>query len=223
MRAVTWNIEHGRPNPDGALDVNGPLASLRALSPDVVALQELDRDRRRSGRVDQPGVLAHGLGAQLVWAPALRRGGQYGVALLVRGEVHRHEVVRLPGWGEPRVAVIADVTVGDVRWTVACTHLSTSRRTATRQLVAALDALERWPRPRVLLGDLNLITGEVLPWSAPEGYHLVEGPPTHSTRQARVTRRIDHVLLAGARADRAVVLDLHASDHQAVVADLSRA
>ncbi len=197
------------------------IIALRSVSPDVVGLQELDRGRRRSGRVDQPSVLADSLGAELVWAPALRRGGQYGVALLVRGSVRRHEVVRLPGWGEPRVVVIADVTVRDVRWTIACTHLSTSRGTATRQLVAVLDALARWPRPRVLLGDLNLVTGEVLPWSAPEGYHLVDGPPTHSTRQASVTRRIDHVLLAGARADRAVVVDLRTSDHEAVVADVS--
>lgn len=221
MRAVTWNVQHGRPNPDGAPDISRVAAGLLPLFADVVALQELDRGRRRSGRVDQPSLVAGALGAELVWAPALLRGGQYGVALLVRGAVHRHEVVRLPGWGEPRIVVIAEVSVRDVRWTVACTHLSTSRRTATRQLVAALDALARWPRPRVLLGDLNLIAGEVLPWTAPEGYHLVDGPPTHSTRQARVTRRIDHVLLAGARADRALVMDLLASDHKAVVADLS--
>jgi endonuclease/exonuclease/phosphatase family metal-dependent hydrolase len=222
MRAVTWNAQHGRPNPDGPPDIVRSVGPLRALAPDVVALQELDRGRRRSGRVDQPGVLAAGLGGELVWAPALHRGGHYGVALIVRGTVHRHAVVRLPGGGEPRVLVVADVEVVGERWTVAGTHLSTHRGTATRQLVAAFDALAAWPVPRVLLGDLNLIVPEVLPWSTAEGYHLVDGPPTHSTRQARPTRRIDHVLLAHAVATHALVVDLGASDHAAVVADLTR-
>lgn len=223
MRVVTWNAQHGRPNPDGRPDIARSVGPLAALVPDVVALQELDRGRRRSAHVDQPGVVAAGLGGALVWAPALRRGGHYGVALVVRGTVHRHAVARLPGAGEPRVLAIAGVEVAGERWTVAGTHLSTHRGTATRQLVSALDALARWPLPRVLLGDLNLTVPEVLPWSTAEGYHLVDGPPTHSTRQARVTRRIDHVLLAHGRATSALVVDLGASDHRAVLADVTPA
>ena len=220
MRAVTWNVQHGRPNPDGPPDIGRAVAALRVLDPDVCAVQELDRGRRRSGRVDQAAALAAGLGGELVWAPAIRRGGHYGVALVVRGEVRDSEVVRLPGAGEPRVLAVADVEVAGARWTVAGTHLSTHRGTATRQLVAVLDALAPWPMPRVLLGDLNLLTSDVLPWSTPEGYHLVDGPNTHSTRRARATRRIDHVLVAGATVERAEVHDLGTSDHKAVSADL---
>jgi endonuclease/exonuclease/phosphatase family metal-dependent hydrolase len=221
MRVLTWNVQHARPNPDGAPDIDVVAASLASVGADVHAVQELDRRRRRSGRQDQPGRLAAALEAELVWAPALTRGGEYGVALIVRGTVGRHEVVRLPGAGEPRVLLVAEVEVGGQRWTVGCTHLATRRSVASRQLLAAFDALGRWPAPRVLSGDLNLTAPEVLPWSTAEGYQLVDGPPTHSTRQPRVTRRVDHVLLHGARADRAVVLDLPASDHRAVVADLT--
>src|SRR3546814_11951420 len=92
MRAVSWNAQHGRPNPDGEPDIGRAVAPLRALQGDVYAIQELDRGRRRSGRADQPQALACGLGAALMWAPALERGGQYGVALVVRGEVMRHRV-----------------------------------------------------------------------------------------------------------------------------------
>ncbi|MEO7430167.1 MAG: endonuclease/exonuclease/phosphatase family protein [Acidimicrobiales bacterium] len=220
MRVGTWNLQHGRPNPDGAPDVGPAVARLRALAVDVWAFQELDRDRRRSGRDDQPRRLADGLGGQLVWAPAVRRGGQYGVALVVGGVVLRSETVRLPGGGEPRVLVIAEVEVGGESWTVAGTHLSTQRAVATRQLLASFDELVRWSPPILLLGDLNLIAPEVLPWSTAEGYQLVDGPPTHSTRQPRATRRIDHVLLSGASAHRAQVVDLGASDHKAVLADV---
>jgi endonuclease/exonuclease/phosphatase family metal-dependent hydrolase len=221
MRVATWNVQHGRPNPDGPPDIDRSSAALIPVAADVVAVQELDRGRRRSGRQDQPGRMAAALGAELVWAPALRRGGEYGVALLVRGVVRAHEVVRLPGAGEPRVLLVTEVEVNGQRWVVGCSHLATRRSVASRQLLAAFDALARWPSPRLLMGDLNLITPEVLPWSSAEGYRLVDGPPTHSTRQATVTRRIDHLLLHGARADRAVVLDMGASDHRAVVADLT--
>lgn len=221
MRVVTWNLQHGRPNPDGEPDISLAVEPLRALAFDVCALQELDRGRRRSGRVDQPGVLADALGGELVWAPALERGGEYGVALVARAPVVASEVVRLPGEGEPRVLLLAEVEVGGRRWTVGCTHLSTRRRIATRQLVAAFDALAGWAAPHVLLGDLNLVPAEVLPLSTAEGYQLVEGPPTHSTRHAEATRRIDHVLLHGATAERVVVTDLGPSDHKAIIADLA--
>src|SRR3546814_1027979 len=132
----------------------------------------------------------------------------------------RSRVVALPGWGEPRVAVVAEVAVAGERWTVACTHLSTSGSVARRQLVAVFDELAGWPLPRVLLGDLNLSSPAVLPWSSAEGYQLVTGPPTHSTRQAAPTTRIDHVLVAGATVESAAVHDLPVSDHRAVSADL---
>lgn len=221
MRVVTWNIQHARPNPDGAPDIGAVGEALAGLSADVVALQELDRRRRRSGRVDQPEALAERLGGSLLFAPTVHRGGDYGIGLIVRGEVRLHEVVGLSGTREPRALLVAEVDVDGEHWTVASTHLSRRTRCAQEQLLRVFDAVAAHPPPRVLMGDLNLVPREVLPWSSAEGYTLVDGPPTHSTRRARVTRRIDHVLVRGARADRASVHQLQASDHRAVSADLT--
>jgi endonuclease/exonuclease/phosphatase family metal-dependent hydrolase len=221
MRVVTWNIQHGRPNPDGSPAVGRVVDALRGFGADVCALQELDRGRRRSDRIDQPAVLAQGLDGHLVFAPTVHRGGQYGIGLVVRGEVVDWTVVGLAGTREPRALLLAEVEVADRRWTIGCTHLSRRASFAQRQLVKVVDAMATRPTPRVLLGDLNLIPAEVLPWSTPEGYHLVDGPPTHSTRQPHLTRRIDHVLLSGASARRAAVHRLAVSDHCAVTADLA--
>jgi endonuclease/exonuclease/phosphatase family metal-dependent hydrolase len=218
---VTWNIQTARPNPDGPADTGAVVEALAPLLADVCALQELDRDRRRSGRADQPAQLAEGLGGRLVWAPTVRWGrGEYGIALVVRGEVRATEVVHLSGTREPRALLVVETDVAGQRWTVGCSHLSRNRAFARQQLVRAFDALAAHPRPRVLMGDLNLVPDEVLPWSTAEGYQLVTGPPTHSTRQRRVTRRIDHVLVAGATATATAVHDFAVSDHRAVVADL---
>lgn len=222
MRVATWNVQHGRPNPDGAPDIAAVADAAAGLEADVWAFQELDRGRRRSGRVDQPGLLAERLGGTLLFAPTVCRKGEYGIGLVVRGEVRTSEVVELSGTREPRALLLAEVEVADGRWTVGCTHLSRRARFAARQLRVIFDALATHPPPRVLVGDLNLVPGEVLPWSSAEGYQLVDGPPTHSTRQARVTRRIDHVLVQGATVATASVHRLAVSDHCAVVADLER-
>jgi len=111
--------------------------------------------------------------------------------------------------------------VADRQWTVATTHLAAhDRELAERQLIACVDALAGWPTPHVLMGDLNLRTEQVLPHSTAEGYHLVAGPPTINAR-ARLDRRIDHVLLRGARAAAAGVAHLPVSDHLAIWADLA--
>lgn len=222
MRVVTWNVQTGRPNPDGPVDLGRVVDGLGSLDADVHAIQELDQSHPRSGRTDQPNVLAEALAGQLVWAPTVgHAGGGYGIALVVRGELRRTSVVPLSGTREPRALVVAEVAVGGRHWTIGCTHLSRDRAFARRQLVRVFDAMAAWPSPRVLLGDLNLTPASILPWSTPEGYQLVDGPPTHSTRQARLTRRIDHILLAGTRATRASVHRFPVSDHCAVSADLT--
>jgi endonuclease/exonuclease/phosphatase family metal-dependent hydrolase len=221
MRLVTWNVQTGRPNPDGPADIGLVVEHLRGLDADVCALQELDRSRRRSGRIDQPTALALGLGGTLVWAPTVRDGGEYGIALVVRrGEVVRTHEMGLSGTREPRTLLVAEVDLDGRRWVIGCTHLSRRRRFAQGQLARALDVLSSRPGPRVLAGDLNLSPQHVLPWSTAAGYHLLEGPPTHSTRQRRVTTRIDHILVSGAQVEAASTHEYPVSDHRAVSATL---
>jgi endonuclease/exonuclease/phosphatase family metal-dependent hydrolase len=171
--------------------------------------------------VDQPSALALGLAGTLVWAPTVRSGrGQYGIALVVRGDVVRSHEVPLGGTREPRALLVAEIDRDGRRWTVGGTHLSRRRRRATTQLVRCLEELSAGPGPRVLLGDLNLAPRHVLPWSTAAGYHLVDGPLTHSTREPRLTARIDHVVVSGATVERAAVHRFPVSDHCAVSATL---
>jgi endonuclease/exonuclease/phosphatase family metal-dependent hydrolase len=223
MRVVTWNVQTARPNPDGPPDVDRVVTHLQALDADVVALQELDRGARRSGGVDQAEAIALGLGGHLVWAPTVRRGrGTYGHGLVVvRGEVVRVRDVALGGTREPRSLLVAEVDLGGRRWTVGATHLSRRRPCATEQLARCLDELAAHPRPRVLLGDLNLTPRHVRPWSAAAGYHLVDGPRTHSTRCLIRTAKRDHILVSGAEVGSTATHRLDVSDHAAVSADLT--
>ena len=59
LRIVTWNIERG-------VRFNKIVAALKALEPDVVLLQEVDRGCKRSGKVDVARELGHALGMNWV-------------------------------------------------------------------------------------------------------------------------------------------------------------
>jgi len=223
MRVVTWNVQTARPNPDGPPDVGRVVAHLRALDADVVALQELDRGLKRSGRLDQAEAIALGLGGHLVWGPTVHRaGGSYGHGLVVvRGEVVRVHDVPLGGTREPRALLVAELDHEGRRWTVGATHLSRRRRCATEQLRRCLDELLLGPAPRVLLGDLNLTPRHVRPWSTAAGFELVEGPRTHSTRCLIRTAKIDHIIVSGARVTAAATHRYDVSDHCAVTATIT--
>ncbi len=194
---------------------------MRSLDADVVGVQEVDRGTIRSGGVDQAAVLAAGTGLDVRFAAAIDHdGGEYGVALCVRGSIVDSEVLRLPGSGEGRVALIADVAPECTaqRWTVACTHLSTDGRDALAQLDVVLAALEgaAGAGPAALVGDLNLGPEQVLAVLARRGWTDATTGPTHPARRPR--RRIDWIAVRGADVVSAVVPAFEVSDHRPVVA-----
>ena len=221
MRVVSWNLQHGVPDPKGRPHLARGVAPLRALVGDVYAFQELDHRRWRTRFQHQGEVLAAALDGELVWWRAKRwLGGAQANALVVRGEVDTPEVLLLPGPGERRIAILAHVVVNDAPWTVATTHLALDPAVADRQLESALDALAARPRPRVLIGDLNLRPERVALVAARTGFTLLEGAPTVNARTGP-DRRLDHVLVQGASITDSGVTKLPLSDHLAIWADLT--
>jgi endonuclease/exonuclease/phosphatase family metal-dependent hydrolase len=222
LRVATWNCQHGRPVPARIGE------AVAELDVDVLGMQEVDRGSRRVGRRDLAAQAQEAFEGHLTWAPAFTfsDGGDYGNALLLRGEVREELVLPLPGrrrgkGSEPRVASITEVEVDGRRWTVANTHLSTHRLMAAEQLVALLDAMRSWPAPRVLLGDLNLEVPHLLPSLTAESYQLAIGPATHPAHRPR--RQIDHVAVSG-RGCRVIPVEavqLTVGDHRALIADVS--
>src|SRR5918997_1019118 len=113
VRIATFNILHGRSPEDGRVDVDRLAASVKELNPDVLGLQEVDRDQPRSMGADLTAVAAEAMGApehQFVAALAGTPGGTwmaatgeeqpgsatYGIALLSRYPVVSWRGVRPP-------------------------------------------------------------------------------------------------------------------------------
>jgi endonuclease/exonuclease/phosphatase family metal-dependent hydrolase len=119
LRVATWNLLHGLDVRTGRINLAGAAADIDALDVDVVALQEVDRELPRTGRVDQVAELSTTLGWHGVFAPALLGdpqrgwtpgpgagpdpgGPAYGIGLLSR--IPLLDVARcpLPGGGHGR-------------------------------------------------------------------------------------------------------------------------
>lgn len=220
---MTYNIRHGAPA-GGHAALDRILAAVASFGADVVALQEVDRRVVRSGFADQAARIADASGLSANFAAARRLGviGQYGNALLVRGPVECLETLRLRSTGEQRVAIFASVRLDGHAVTAVSTHLQNSPRgrpsEAPGQLDQVLDELARWPRPWVLMGDLNLRPDVVLPRLEAAGLQAVEAPPTFPSDAPRI--RIDWIAVAGLTVRSVEVPDLRASDHRPILTEL---
>jgi endonuclease/exonuclease/phosphatase family metal-dependent hydrolase len=124
---------------------------------------------------------------------------------------------RMPGLAalvdEPRIALAAELELGDTRIVVATTHLSVSPRWSEVQLGRVTAWLEGLDLPAILLGDLNL-ANPAAGW--PEGWRPLIRTLTYPT--PRPTVQLDHVLAHGIdpRVVSARVHRLAVSDHFAL-------
>lgn len=82
LTIMTYNIHHGE-GLDGKIDLPRIAGVIRSVSPDLVALQEVDVKTGRSGGVDQGTVLGKLTGMAMEFTQAIDYdGGQYGVVCL---------------------------------------------------------------------------------------------------------------------------------------------
>ena len=219
---MTFNTQHARRSVVWA--ATGTLADYcTGLDADVLALQELDAGAPRSGWKDQAAAVAEAAGMTHAFGRARRVMplGNHGIALLVRGTIEEARVVALPHWRRHRgrCALLAAVTVGGRRLSVAATHLSPHRGENLPQLRAVVGELSGMPRPRLLLGDLNLLATEVRPVLAGTGLALAD--PSAPTVPADDPRfRVDHVAVDGLSIRRVEVLPHPpVSDHRALLVE----
>ena len=212
---MTYNV-HGCVGGDKRLDLGRVADVIAREAPDVVALQELDVNRPRSGGVDQAHALAERLGMSVSFNSALLRVAEerYGDALLC---VHPMELVRSGPLPRPpktpledRGALWVEVSPpGDGRLQVVNTHLGLVPLEQRAQVEALLGA--QWMGaaarrgPAVLLGDFNA-TSRYAAYRRLAGSlrDLQKGlaPTTLPTFPARLpVLRLDHVFAtAGVRA-----------------------
>ncbi len=163
LSVITFNIHsaRGRGNTVGLSAIGDALAGWR---PDVVLLQEVDRGRIWTGRVDMPATLADRLGMFVAFGVNKTRSptNQYGTVILSRYPILSSSNQWLPGppGTHQRSLQHAVIDVDGIEMSVYGTHLEhTSSAARQTQMNVIAPILRDDPRPKVFGGDLNTTPG----------------------------------------------------------------
>jgi len=164
LRVLTYNV-HGCVGLDGKTSPDRIARVIARQGADVVALQELDVGRNRSGKIDQVEAIARKLGMTFHFHSALSlKEGQYGNAILSRYPLKAIRMDALPRLKtgrlfEPRGALWFEVDVTGLKVNVITSHLSLWP--AERLLQAESLLGSEWidsavcQGPVILCGDFN--------------------------------------------------------------------
>lgn len=182
LRVMSYNIKHGMTNgtcvqppripgqppfPDCQLDLQASIDVIRALDPDIIGMQEIDRFWARSAYLDEPEAIAAALGMNhYCYAPNLDHAPdthslvrhQYGTLIVSRFPILECEntLLRRVGNTEQRGLLKALVNVRGVPLQFYTTHLHTvqaDRLLQTADIAAVIDAAP--DGPKVMVGDFN--------------------------------------------------------------------
>lgn len=136
---------------------------IASANPDVVGLQEVHCGTR-AGPVHQGEVLASLTGLNLAFGRSCGMdSGDYGNAVLTRGVIQSTFTHPLPGSGEPRSVLQAEISLDGDELTFFVTHLAAwgrlLRMARMRQIAELGDITARGSLPHVLVGDFNVPPG----------------------------------------------------------------
>lgn len=162
LTVLTYNIHHGAPE-SGPINLDDIADVIKRSGAEVVALQEVDVNTKRSGNVDQAKKLAELLDMDYYFSRSINfDGGEYGNAILSKYPLTDKRKFDLPmPLREPRSVGLATVTLPDGKtFEFGATHFeagadfSHARLAQSRFLNELSKTLEK---PLIIGGDYNAV------------------------------------------------------------------
>ena len=240
VRVMTYNV-HSCIGMDGRISPERVARVIARYKPDIVALQELDVKKIRTGEIDQAHYLAKALEMQFHFHPAIHiEEEKYGDAILTHLPIELVKADILPSTrafpkGEPRGAIWARIDAFGSPLQFINTHLDVRKRPRQEQVKVLLS--KDWLNhpdcagPTVFCGDFNAVPSSyTYKWVAQnlrDAQMIIDKSkpePTFFTRFP--SARIDHIFVdENASVIRTFVpntaLTRIASDHFPLVADIT--
>ncbi|MEO6259086.1 MAG: endonuclease/exonuclease/phosphatase family protein [Thermoanaerobaculia bacterium] len=159
LTILTYNIEGHDELYDGAHAAK-IAETIRLLKPDIVGLQEVHRGTWQVRFRDQFGEIQRQTGLRGLFAPSYKSlGGEFGNAILTRGDILSTTIHPLPSVGEPRSVMESVVRIDGALLNVYVTHLTAWGSLKSKDRGEQLECLAKHVRtsryPFILLGDFN--------------------------------------------------------------------
>jgi endonuclease/exonuclease/phosphatase family metal-dependent hydrolase len=167
LKIMSYNIHIGNPpSKPGIIDMEAIIKAIKAEDPDLLALQEVDVNTLRSGKINQAEIIARKLGMNFFFAKAIDHdGGDYGVALFSKYPISEPKIHRLTtvagSGGEPRVLATARIEVKNGKYIrFGATHLDHLKNPVNREIqIEEINKIGIGEKlPFIIAGDLNAVT-----------------------------------------------------------------
>ena len=228
VRLMSFNIRMGCGHDDPFQLAKGSLGHLpqcaevvRAVGPDAVGLQEVDRNSQRAGFMDQTAEMAKLCGLHGEW---VEKTPDYGISLLSRQKPLSVEKVLMKGSLHTRALMICEFA----DYFVANTHFPLAEWACTNAAAVVRGSLrERAKRkPVFLMGDFNSEPDSATMRAIREDFTVLSDEGAFTWPARRPDRTIDYILVDRAHADavrlvsRRVIAAPGATDHAALVVDV---
>lgn len=222
VRLMTYNIRNGR-GMDDSLSIARTAAVIKRVSPEAVAVQELDSMTARSGQTYVLGELAKLTGMKAYFAPAIDfDGGKYGIGMLCRETPLGVKTYPLPGREEARALLVVEFT----DYVYACTHLSLTEEDRLAS-VEALKKLESAGKPLFIAGDWNDTPASAFMQAMGEAFTLLSDTAAYTFPASEPRETIDYIAVLKSWSGRVscrqaeVVEAPVESDHRPIVVEVS--
>ena len=228
LKLLTYNIKHGR-GMDGEVNLTRIAKVIRSLSPDLVALQEIDLNCTRSGSVDLTAELGAMLGMEGRFGKFMNfQGGEYGMAVLSKFPIIDHQVHKLPRGAEPRcaleISVNAGARFGEIRF-VGIHNDWTRENLRVAQSKALIDRLEKRKGAVILAGDFNAVRdSQSIGLFLESGFQILAEAKINTFPSNYPKVEIDFIMSRGIKYKRfyhSVIDQKIASDHRPVFVELT--
>lgn len=155
IRLMSYNVRNAL-GLDNVTDYQRIADVINSVSPDIVAIQELDSVTNRSNKVDVLDVLSRNTLMFPTYAAAIDYdGGRYGIGILSKEKPLSVKKIALPGREEARMLLVVELE----DYYFGCTHFSLNADDRMQSVEIIQREAEKLDKPFFLAGDMNAEPG----------------------------------------------------------------
>ena len=230
LRVLCYNIHHAK-GVDGKLDIPRIARVILSVKPDLVALQEVDQNTTRSGKVNQGSELSRLTKMQSVFGANIKfQGGHYGNVILSRFPIVQKNNFHLPNFnsGEQRGVLESLIKFPNEQSVYfLATHLDHRRldkeRLDSAKFINQMNSVSNSNnRPAILAGDFNDVPDSPTLKEFGKLWIRTNAEAAPTVPVMKPTRQIDYIMVRPKECWKVIksrVLDESiASDHRAILA-----